>query len=151
MAFEKYSLSGILAYSVPLYAAPVLAGLAGGPWHSVPIFALFFSALILKTRKLPTDPALLMANVLIALIVNGAITSVLFGLGDLGARMTHPLALPLWGPVLICAMATAFGIWRYRWTPQTEEMDALLDDALKQLDRMQPPNPGEDPDNHPLD
>ncbi|MBA84810.1 hypothetical protein ACSSNL_16060 [Thalassobius sp. S69A] len=151
MAFEKYSLSGILAYVIPLYAAPILAGLSAAPWASVPVFALFFSALSLKTRKLPSQPALLILNALVALIVNGAIAAVLFGLGYLGGRMTQPLGLPLWGPVLICAGATAFGIWRYRWTPQSAQFEAFLDDALDQIDRMQPPEPDENRENDPLD
>lgn len=151
MAFEKYSLSGLLVYTVPLYAAPVLAGMAAATWTSVPIFVLLFSALILKTRKLPAEPAHLMISLLITLTVNTAIVSILFGLGHLGARMTQPLALPLWAPVLICVAATAFGIWRYRWTPQAEEMEAFLTDTLQQIERLNAQDTNEDTENHPLD
>lgn len=143
MAFEKYSASGILAYALPLYLSPVLSGVSNAPWAAVPLFALLFAALILKTRKTPQGGANLAVSVSGILLINGAITSALFGLGRAIMPMTGMVTLPLWLPIAICALAAGWGIWRYRWTPATEEMDAFLNEALSQL---QSTPPTDDPD-----
>jgi hypothetical protein len=137
MAFEKYSTSGILLYAVPLYVSPVLAGASAAPWTAVPVFAALFSALVLKTRATPDAAGPLAVSVVLALILHGAIASALFALGRGLAVLTGPLPVPVWAALAICAAAAAFGIWRYRWTPEQAEMDALLDDALDTLSQVQ--------------
>lgn len=133
MAFAKYSLSGILAYALPLYAAPVLAGASAAPWGSVPVFALLFAALIVLTRRMPDEAGALTVSVLVAVVLNTAVTCGLFALGR-GVAVVAPLVLPLWVPLAICAGAAAFGIWRYRWTPEMDEMEALLDEAIRTIE-----------------
>ncbi|WP_319824823.1 hypothetical protein [Thalassovita sp.] len=72
------------------------------------------------------------------LLVNGAITTALFGLGRAIMSLTAPVALPLWLPIVTCALAAVWGMWRYRWTPEPAEMDSFLDEALSQIQAMTP-------------
>lgn len=136
MAFEKHSLSGILLFAAPLYAAPVLAGASAASWAAVPVFAALFAALILRTRALPDAVGALVVNVVFALVLNSALALVLFALGRGIAAFTGPLPIPVWGALLIGAAATAFGIWRYRWTPERAQLEAALDDALAKLEEI---------------
>lgn len=140
MAFEKYSTSGVLAYAVPLYLSPVLSGASGVAWAVVPVFALLFAAVIVITRKMPTDGAALAASVLGAVMLNGAITAGLFAVGRGIMLFAGPVDMPVWGPLGICTLAAGWGMWRYRWTPAQDEMEAVLDAALRDLTAMQPPD-----------
>lgn len=136
MAFEKYSASGILLYAVPLYAAPILAGASAAPWAAVLVFAALFSALILKTRPLPDDPATLIVTLIFTLTLHAGLTAGLFGLGRGIALLTGPIGVPIWGTLLLAVGAVGLGIWRYRWTPERAETEALLDEALSELVRL---------------
>lgn len=142
MAFAKYSLSGVLAYAVPLYLSPVLSGASGAPWAIVPVFALIFVLLILRTRRMP-DPDHQLTLVIGTLLVDTVLAAGLFALGRLIMLFVGPVALPLWLPLAVCPVAAGWGMWRYRWTPEADAMDAALDEALSQLQAMTPPD---DPD-----
>lgn len=137
MAFEKYSPSGLLAYAIPLYAAPVLAGWSGAPISVIPVFATIFAALILKTRRLPDTVTPLVISALGALLINGLLTGALVGLGWLGAALIGSLAAPLWLSLGLGFFGASLGIWRYRWTPKAEELDQMLDQTLTALTRFE--------------
>lgn len=136
MAFEKYSSSGVMAYAIPLYAAPVLAGWSGASAAVIPVFATLFAALILKTRRLPDQPGGLALTVLGALLLNAAITGGLVGVGWLGAAALGAVPLPVWLPLGMGVSAAGLGIWRYRWTPEVDAMDRLMDQTLAALDQI---------------
>ena len=148
MAFERYSISGILSFAAPLFSAPVLAGWAVAPWAVLPVFATLFGAQTTLTRRMPNRTGAAIASALAVLIINAALVGMLMGLGRGLAMLTGPLPMPVWGPVLICAGAAGCAIWRYRWTPEQAEMDALLDQmtatitdmaSLPEIDTPHPP------------
>ncbi|MGH1354675.1 MAG: hypothetical protein ACRBBS_06325 [Thalassovita sp.] len=143
MAFEKYSTSGILLYAVPLYAAPILAGASAVSWSAVPVFAALFAVLILKTRPLPDDTSALALSVVAALILHGALASGLFAVGRGVAMVTGSLPIPVWATLVMGGAATGLGLWRYRWTPERAELDAVLDQTLSALKDM--PSNEDDP------
>jgi hypothetical protein len=138
MAFEKYSTSGILLFAVPLFGAPVLAGWAVAPWAVLPVFAALFGAQTTLTRRMPDRAGTAIATALAVLAINAALVGVLMGLGHGLAMLTGPLPMPVWGAVLICAGATGYAIWRYRWTPEQAEMDALMDQMTAVISDMAP-------------
>ena len=76
--------------------------------------------------------------VLGALLLNGALTSILFTLGRAVSQIASPLPIPVSMPVAMAALAALFGIWRYRWTPESAEMENALDAALAAVERMTP-------------
>jgi hypothetical protein len=140
MAFEKYSTSGILLYAIPLYAAPILAGASSASWASVAVFATLFTAQILKTRPLPDKTWPLIATVLFTLALHGVLASGLFALGRGLSLLTGPLPLPIWFTLAMGAAASALGIWRYRWTPEQAELDAILDETLSAITDLSSPD-----------
>lgn len=131
--FSKYSTSGLLLYAVPLFASPLLAGWADAPWEIVPVFALLFAALVVQTRRMPEALGALAVTAATSFVVNIGVTSLLFGLGRALAILT-PLNLPIWLPLAMGAVAAGIGIYRYRWTPEVAQMDALMDDMLAALE-----------------
>ncbi len=107
---------------VPLYAGPVLTGLACLTAWSIPAFGLIFAALVLYAR--PGQSAVA-ACVTVAL--NIAIAGLLYAAGLGLSYLTGPVEGLLWMTLGLSALSAVWLAHRYR---NLAQMDAALDDAL---------------------
>jgi hypothetical protein len=130
-----YTRAGILLYALPLYAGPLLAGLAAAPLRTLAVFAAGFALVALSGRRLDLSGAPGWAGLALVLVVQLVLVTVLYALGFLVARVTGPAPLPAWLPLLLTLAAAAFAAARYR---NAGEMDALLDDTLEALEGRAP-------------
>ena len=115
-----------------LYAAPVLAGLTGAGWGALVGFALIFVAFNALMERIPPEPLLAAASV--AVVAALALVLLAFGWG-LRALTGVERLLPLWPWLALEVGATALA--RFVVPPQLgREMDALIDDATRQVQDM---------------
>ncbi|MCF1707492.1 hypothetical protein L0V05_01545 [Tabrizicola sp. J26] len=126
-----------------LYLGPLLAGLAGLGWSLVPIFTLIFLLwlLVLRPETWPEqDREWLAPRPWIALAARTVVQLLLvllcFGFGrGIGHVLGFEPKVPFWLPVSLSAVAILLG--RLVWNPANRsEMDAFLDDALRQMTAM---------------
>lgn len=147
--FGKYSRSGLALMGVPLYAGPVLAGWSAAPlWVFVLLVALFFAMQMLRNisyRQAALPPV---AQVFVLLAAQVVAVGAAWGVGVLGALALGALAAPAWLPLTLSSVGAVVGALRYRRTPEDDEMDAVMDDALRALETGVPPDwddEGDDP------
>lgn len=130
----RFSASGLALMGVPLYLGPVLAGWASAPaWVYLVIVILFFGMQVLRNLA-PQSDLPPVVSVLLLLAVQAAVVGIAWGVGALLGLATGRLALPLWIPPALTALGAVVGLLRYRHTPSTAEMEAVLDDALTALE-----------------
>lgn len=130
MPLPRYSPFAVLAYALPLYAGPLLAGWARHPWASAAaLVALFLFVMAVTRRHMLTGWAALAGLFAVQVLLVGAIYGLGVGLGV----VTGAPALPVWLPLALTGAASVWGAWIYRRAP---EMDGLLDNALSALDGM---------------
>lgn len=129
--------------TVLLYLGPLLAGLAGLGWSLVPVFTLLFLMwlVVLRPETWPRqDREWLTLRPWIALAARTVIQLMLvvlcFGIGrGVGHVLGFDPRIPFWLPVGLSALAILLG--RLVWSPaKRTEMDAFLDDALRQMTAM---------------
>lgn len=134
-----------------LYLGPLLAGLAGFGWAQVPVFAAIFLMwlVILRPGQWPGSGAdWVRGPAILSLVAKAAVqlllVTVCFGIGrGLGGVLDFLPPLPFWLPLLISAAAIPLG--RLIWNPhKAAEIDAFLDDAIAQIERVG--NPPDDVD-----
>lgn len=129
LGIGPYTRTGLALVFVPLYAGPLLAGLAGHPPASVPVFALLFLLFIAMTRRPNLHEAAGWITLAMMAVVQTILVGLTFGLGQLIA-VAAPVELPQWLPLVLTACATCYGAWAYS---TRAEMDVFLDSTLARL------------------
>ncbi len=121
----------LIAILLPFYGGPVLAGWAGQPLATIPVFAALFLAFLLGTgRDLHSK-----GNLLAAGVIQLALAGLCYWLGHWLATAAEPPALPIWMPLLITACATAWGVWRLRgWAARAQRVETLLNEAPDRIE-----------------
>lgn len=147
---SRYSRAGLALLGLALYGGPVLAGLAGHGWASVPVFAALFLLYVAATRRPDLSTGAGWATLATMATVQVALVALVYGLGIVTTRFTGlGLALPLWAPVLLTGLSAGFGAWAFR---DAAEMDVMLDSVLRALEEIEhgrssepDPNPWPEP------
>lgn len=132
---SRYSRSGLGLFGVALYGGPLLAGFARHDWAVLPVFAALFLLYISARRKPDLDTRAGWAGLAMMAVTQAALVTLDWGVGLGLAALFGPVMLPLWGPLLLTAVAAGLGAWAHR---DAAEMDVMLDNVLEELDRMKP-------------
>ncbi|WP_292024720.1 hypothetical protein [Maritimibacter sp. UBA3975] len=133
VAFGPYSRIGLAAVFLPLYGGPVLSGWAGHPLTTLPVFALTFLLFIAATRRPHLDDAGGRAALVLMAVVQVVLASACFAAGRWIGLVAGPLALTIWLPIALSAVAALVGAWRYS---DSAEMDVFLDGAIDRLNEI---------------
>lgn len=133
--FAKYSRAGLALMAVPLYAGPILAGWSGATWVELfPFAALFFLMQLLRGIDEKRGQMGLGQFLILMAVAQIVVTALAFGLGALAAQLTGALPLNLWLPLGLTGFGAAIGVIRYKYDPQQDTMEALIDDVITQVE-----------------
>jgi hypothetical protein len=146
MRIDPYSRTGLALIFGPLYLGPVLAGWARLSPVTLPVFALAFLLFIAATRRPNLNEASGVAALVLMALVQCALVAACFAAGVALALLAGPIALPLWVPVALTALAAVFGALQYS---DKAEMDVFLDGAIRELEDQNRRRPTDWADIHP--
>jgi hypothetical protein len=134
-----------VAATLLLYAGPVLAGIAGLPWDVAPVFAAIFLLwlVVLRPQMWPRTLADWLTPSALAAFVARALVQVLLVLAcmaigrSIGGLFDPPPASPR--AVALGLSLASVPLCRLIWDPvKAQQMEALLDDALNQIEGRKP-------------
>ncbi|MEZ5769975.1 MAG: hypothetical protein R3D80_21730 [Paracoccaceae bacterium] len=128
------SRTGLALLGVALYGGPVLAGLALHDWSVLPVLAALFLLYFVASRRPDLRSIAGRANLATVAVVQVALVTIGWAIGRGLADIVGAVALPLWAPLAITAVAAGIGAWAFR---DAAEMDVMLDSALARLAEME--------------
>lgn len=135
--FGPRSRSGLALMGVALQGGPFLAGLAQHDWSVLPVFAALFLLYSAAARRPDLATGAGRATLVTMAVVQSALVVIGWTIGLSLADITGPVALPLWGPLGITALAAGLGAWAFR---DAAEMDVMLDSALARIAELETPS-----------
>lgn len=133
--FTRYGRTGLILFGIALYGGPFLAGLAGHGWKVLPVFAALFLLHVSATRRPDMTTAAGWAGFAMMAAVQILLVALAWGLGLGLADIAAPVALPIWAPIALTAVAAGFGAWAWR---DAAEMDVMLDSAIRAIETLEP-------------
>lgn len=128
---SRYSATGLALLGIALYGGPLLAGLARHGWAVLPVFAGLFLLYMSARRGPDLATGAGWAGLAIMALVQAVLVTLVWGAGLGLAALFGAIALPLWAPLLLTAIAAGFGAWAHR---DAAEMDVMLDSVLEALE-----------------
>lgn len=128
---SRYSATGLALLGIALYGGPLLAGLARHGWAVLPVFAGLFLLYMSARRGPDLTTGAGWAGLAIMAFVQAVLVTLVWAVGLGLAALFGAIALPLWAPLLLTAIAAGLGAWAHR---DAAEMDVMLDSVLEALE-----------------
>lgn len=132
--FGPRSRSGLALLGVALHGGPVLSGFAHHDWSVVPVFATLLLLYTAAIRRPDLSTGAGQVSLATMAVVQLALAAIGWAIGLALADIVGRVALPLWAPLAVTAVAAGVGAWAFR---DAAEMDVMLDSALARIAEME--------------